>query len=130
MQERKAAKVQPRIAVIVGEGTTQYFVLCENSVFCSAQNLSTALFVSFSAYYCFNLAYPPVAKNIFYFIQDFVLGHPDATNIFISCVRYQTLFVIHYYYVLFIQKCLHGLWLILAKWLLCTSFCLQLLFIL
>lgn len=79
-KKEKPAKTQPRIAAIIGEGSTQYFIFCENRVFCSVQTLSTALFVSFSTYYCFNLAYPPAAKNIFYFIQDFILGHPDATK--------------------------------------------------
>ena len=33
------------------------------------------IFFAFSAYYC-----PPVSKNVLYFIQDYVLDHPDSSK--------------------------------------------------
>ena len=32
----------------------------------------------FFAYYCFNLEYPPMSKDVLYFIQDYILDHPDS----------------------------------------------------
>ncbi len=72
--------MQPRIATFVGEGTVQYFVLCERQVLCKVPTLQVAVFTTFAAYYCFNLEYPSVAKNIFSFLQDYILGHPDSNN--------------------------------------------------
>ena len=71
---------QPRIAAIVGEGSTQYFVICESKVLCEVPTLQAALFTAFSAYYCFNLEYPASAKNIFCFFQDYILGHPNSNK--------------------------------------------------
>ena len=70
---------QPQIAAIVGEGSTQYFVICESKVLCEVPTLQAALFTAFSAY-CFNLEYPASAKNIFCFFQDYILGHPDSNK--------------------------------------------------
>lgn len=70
---------QPRIAAIVGEGSTQYFV-CESKVLCEVPTLQAVLFTCFSAYYCFNLEYPVSAKNIFCFFRDYILGHPDSNK--------------------------------------------------
>ena len=66
---------QPRIAAIVGEGSTQYFV-CESKVLCEVPMLQAALFTCFSAYYCFNLEYPVSAKNIFCFFPRLYFGMP------------------------------------------------------
>ena len=71
---------QPQIAAIVGEGSTQYFVICESKVLCEVPTLQVALFTAFSAYYCFNLEYPASAKNIFCFFQDYILEHPDSNK--------------------------------------------------
>lgn len=71
---------QPRIAAIVGKGSTQYFVICESKVLCEVPTLQAVLFTAFSAYYCFNLEYPASAKNIFCFFQDYILGHPDSNK--------------------------------------------------
>ena len=76
--QKTAKKTQPRVAAVIGVESTEYFVLCENQVLCKVPTLRVAIFTSFSAYYCFNLEYPPNSKNIFYFMQDFVLGHPDS----------------------------------------------------
>ncbi len=67
------------IAAFVGE-SLQYVVLCEGRSLCIVSTLQVALFLVFSSYYCFNLAYPVPAKNIFYFLQDYVLGHPDSNK--------------------------------------------------
>ena len=68
-------RTQPRVAALVGEGSTQY---CKQRVFCKVSTLPLALFVAFSLYYCFNLEYPSQAKNILSFIQDFILCQPDS----------------------------------------------------
>ena len=71
---------QPRIASFTGKQTAQYMVLCENKVLCESPSLQVALFLMLAAYYCFNLEYPPMAKNIFSFFQDYILGHPDSNK--------------------------------------------------
>lgn len=70
----------PRVAAMVGERNIQYFVLMEQSVLCEVNSLSQALFVAFGCYYVFNLEYPPKASNIFFFFQDYLLGHPDSVK--------------------------------------------------
>lgn len=71
---------QPRIAAFVGENRCDYFVVCEQQVMCKVANLKTALFITFASYYCFNLEYPTPAKNVLYFFQDYILGHPDSSE--------------------------------------------------
>ena len=57
---------QPRIAAFVGENSCDSFVVCEQQVMCKVPNLKTALFIAFASYYCFNLEYPTLAKNVFF----------------------------------------------------------------
>ena len=59
-------------AAIVGEGSTQYFVICESKVLCEVPTLQATLFTAFSAYYCFSLECPASAKNIFCFSMSLV----------------------------------------------------------
>ena len=61
-----AAKLQPRIAALVGDLATEYFVVCEQTVFCKVPNLKMALFIMFSCYSCFN---PEAAKWIFFYFR-------------------------------------------------------------
>ena len=75
---KKAKKTQPRIVTLLGEEATQYFVTCECQVLCKVQTINFALFICFASYYCFNLVYPPPAKNLFNFFQDYILNHPDS----------------------------------------------------
>ena len=76
--KKPPARTQQRIAAIIGEGAAQYFIICEQRVVCKLSTLPLALFVAFSLYYCLNLEYPVQAKNIFSFVQDFILCHPDS----------------------------------------------------
>lgn len=76
--KKPPARTQPRIAAIIGEESNQYFIICEQQVFCKMSTLSLALFAAFSLYYCLNLEYPVQAKNIFSFVQDFILCQPDS----------------------------------------------------
>ena len=71
---------QPRIAAFVGEDSYEYFVICEQQVLCKVPNFQSALFISFSAFYCFNLEYPTAAKNVLCFFQDYILAHPDSSK--------------------------------------------------
>lgn len=73
-------RTQPYIAAFVGEENTQYMILCENRSLCKVPTLQTAIFTAFAAYYSFNLEYPVLAKNIFSFFQDYILGHPDSNR--------------------------------------------------
>ena len=59
---------------------TEYFVICEQKVFCEVPNLKMAFFVMVSCYYCFNLEYPEAAKWMFFFFQDYILEQPDRTK--------------------------------------------------
>ena len=74
----KPHRNSPRVAVFVREGSRQYFVICEQRVLCEVPSLPLALFVTFSAYYVFNLDYPKQAKPVFFFFQDYVMGFPDS----------------------------------------------------
>ena len=75
------ARNQPRIIAMRGEeGVVEYFVICEQQVLCKQFSLPHALFFAFSAYYCFNLEYPPMSKNVLYFIQDYILDNPDSNK--------------------------------------------------
>ena len=73
-------RTQPRISAFIGEETVQYLVLCEHQVLCKVSSLQVALFTTFAAYYCFNLEYPSLAKNVFSFLQDYILSHPDSNK--------------------------------------------------
>ena len=76
--KKPPARAQPWIAAILGEESAQYFIICEQRVFCKMSTLPMALFVAFSLYYCLNLEYPVQAKNILAFVQDFILCQPDS----------------------------------------------------
>ena len=84
---------QPRIAAFVGENSCDSFVVCEQQVMCKVPNLKTALFIAFASYSCFNLEYPTLAKNVFFFFQDYILGHPDSRKKSVEVILelYQTL---------------------------------------
>ena len=46
---------QPRIVALRGEeAAVKYFIICEQQVLCKQFSLPNALFIPFSAYYCFN----------------------------------------------------------------------------
>ena len=58
----------------------QFFVLCEQQVLCKVPTLQVAVFTAFATYYCFNLEYPLEAKNVFAFLQDYILEYPDSNK--------------------------------------------------
>lgn len=72
---------QPRVGAFSGEeDSTEYLIICEQKVLCKVPSFKIALFTMFSCYYSFNLEYPPPAKNVFYFFQDFILDSPDSNK--------------------------------------------------
>jgi hypothetical protein len=73
-------RTQPRIAALIGEESTQYFVVCEESVLLKVNSIKAALFFTVAAYYVFNLEYPQPAKNVFNFLQDYILTQPDSNK--------------------------------------------------
>ena len=77
---RPPMRTQPRIAAIVGDDSFEYFIVCEQQPLCKVPTLQTAIFIAFACYYCFNLEYPTVAKNVFHFFQDYILGQPDSNK--------------------------------------------------
>lgn len=70
----------PRIAALVGDEAVQYFIVVEQDVFIQVPTFQLALFVVFSAYYIFNLAYPKQMEKVLFFLQDYVLGMPDSAH--------------------------------------------------
>ena len=70
----------PRIAALVSEASTQYFILIEQTVFCQVPSFQYALFLGFCAYYIFNLSYPKQTQKVLYFFQDYILGMPDSAK--------------------------------------------------
>lgn len=75
---KEPKRTQPYVAARIGEEGTQYLIICENESLCKMHTLREAIFTTFAAYYCFNLAYPAEAKHIFSFFQDYILGQPDS----------------------------------------------------
>ena len=67
-------RTQPSIVAFTWESDTQYLLVCEEKVLCKMLSLKDTLFTTFAAYYCFNLEYPPIIKNIFYFFSGFFVG--------------------------------------------------------
>ena len=65
---------------MMAENGTEYFIICESRVVCKVLSMQNALFTMFSTYYTFNLDYPSLAKNIFFFFQDYILGCPDSNK--------------------------------------------------
>lgn len=72
------ALMAPRIAAFVGQENVQYFILIEGQTLCEVTSFQLALFVCFSCYYIFHLDYPKIVKNVFFFLQDYVLAFPDS----------------------------------------------------
>jgi len=58
----------------------RHTVVCEQTVICKVTTLPLALFITFSTFYCFNLEYPAKARNIFYFLQDYICEIADTTK--------------------------------------------------
>ena len=71
---------QPRIAALIGEEETQYLIICEKSILFKVATIKLAIFFTVAAYYCFNLEYPTPAKNVFNFLQDYILAQPDLNK--------------------------------------------------
>ena len=69
----------PRVASMVTDSDSiQYFIFVEQTVLFEVSSLPLALFLMFSCYYVFHVDYPPKALGLFYFFQDYILGHPDS----------------------------------------------------
>ena len=62
----------------MGEETIQYFIIIEHRVLCQVPTFQHALFITFSAFYVFHLQYPKVVKNVYLFLQDYILSFPDS----------------------------------------------------
>ena len=70
----------PRIAAFLTDQKRQYFVVSEKKVLCEVPALQDALFYVFAAYYVFNLAYPKDCEKLLFFLQDYVIQHPDSVS--------------------------------------------------
>jgi hypothetical protein len=68
----------PRMVLISSMTQVQYFVTAENDVLGEYPSLQDMLFFVFASYYVYHLKYPSQVKNIFYFLQDFIVRHPDS----------------------------------------------------
>ena len=70
----------PRIVALIGDEAIQYFIVIEQDIYIQVPTFQLALFVVFSSYYIFNLAYPKQMQKVLYFLQDYVLGMPDSSK--------------------------------------------------
>lgn len=70
----------PRVAAFLTDQKRQYFVVTENKVLCEVPSLQDALFYTFASYYVFNLAYPKECEKLLFFLQDYVVQHPDSVG--------------------------------------------------
>ena len=74
-------QVQPKIGAVPGGGEAkQYFIVCEHKPLFKISSFRSGLFFLLVTYYCFNLAYPWQARNVFYFLQDYILERPDSNK--------------------------------------------------
>ena len=73
-------KPQPRISSFIGDDSKSYVIICEQQILCKLDALQNAIFIMFAAYYCFNLEYPTPAKNVFSFLQDYIIEYPDSSK--------------------------------------------------
>ena len=69
-------KPQPRITSFIGDDSKSY---CEQQILCKLDLLQNAIFIMFAVYYCFNLECPTPAKNVFSFLQDYIISSCDVT---------------------------------------------------
>ena len=70
----------PRVAAFLTDQKRQYFVITESKVLCEVPSLQDALFYTFASYYVFNLAYPKECEKLFFFLQDYIVQHPDSVG--------------------------------------------------
>ena len=80
-----AAAVPNRNASWIGwfaadDGDKCYFIFIEQSVLCTVNSLSMALFIWFSLFYLLNLEYVSNLKDLCLFFQVFVFGLSDNTS--------------------------------------------------
>lgn len=68
----------PRMVLVSSMTKIQYFVTAEREVLGEYPSFQDTLFFVFASYYVYHLQYPTQVKNIFYFIQDFIVRHPDS----------------------------------------------------
>ncbi len=68
----------PRIPAFVSAESTQYYIFVEQGVLCEVPSLEIAIFLFFSSFYVFHLAYPKELKNVLFFLQDYILEQPDS----------------------------------------------------
>ena len=74
-------RTQPRIDAFIGEEKcTQYIIFCEQKVLCKVSTVQAAILTMLASYYCFNLEYPSIVKNILCFFQDYILEYPDSNK--------------------------------------------------
>ena len=67
----------PRMIMMSSPSKNQFFVTAEKEVL---GEYPCFQFFCFAAYYVFHVEYPSQVKNILYFLQDFVVRHPDSLN--------------------------------------------------
>lgn len=80
--ELKASEVPNRNNPWIGEfsaedGGCEYFVFVEQTVLCTVNTFTKALFLWFALYYVFNLEYEKNSKDLCLFFQEFIFGLPD-----------------------------------------------------
>lgn len=68
----------PRMVLVSSSAKVQYFVTAEGEVLGEHPSFQDTLFFVFASYYVYHLKYPSQVKNIFYFMQDFIVHHPDS----------------------------------------------------
>ena len=71
----------PRMIMMSSPYKNQFFVTAENEILGEYPCFQDALAFCFAAYYVFHVEYPSQVKTlILYFLQDFVVRHPDSLN--------------------------------------------------
>ena len=68
----------PRMVLVSSTANVQYIITAEGVVLGEYPSFQDTLFFMFASYYVYHLKYPSQVKNIFYFIQDFIVRHPDS----------------------------------------------------
>ena len=76
----------PYIVVMETSEATTYDVIVERSSLFPSTDLCTALIDLFSAYFVFDIAYPPELYPLLIFFQHYVFGLTDKQKVLVSVI--------------------------------------------
>lgn len=68
-----------RFTDAAGDIPPSHFIAIEQDLILECRSIDSALFLMIAAHFVFNMEYQNKVKDVFYYLQDKVLGFPDPT---------------------------------------------------